>query len=119
VGGGLLLVGHGAQGNVPDWPWVKPEKAVAAAKTIYSVLVGLPKAGKTARPREWEEIEWKVRSLFWHKADLARRIEDWKSLIRAEFLEEVDYLDMPMYLESFAARAKEQRDFVLKLIGVR
>jgi hypothetical protein len=116
VVGGLVPTGHSAWGNVPDWPWIDPEKAVRAARSIWWILRALPEAN-SAPVKEWEEIDWKVRSVFWTKAPLEKRVEAWKILIANDF-EDVTYTgpsDVPAARRlDFETEAERQRYCVLK-----
>jgi len=127
--GEAVLQGHSAAGHWPDWPYMDVEKATNAAESIYRILVffrsriGYTKCSWFICAMEWSEIERRVRSLFEYEGTEDERSGNWKVAIWQDFYEWVDYRkaegvpEARLYL--FALRAEEQRDFILKLYGVR
>jgi RHS repeat-associated protein len=127
--GEASLTGHGPAGHWPDWPYMDVEKATSAAESIYRILVsfrnriGYTKCSWFICAMDWSEIEPRVRSLFEYEGTEDERSGNWKLAIWQDFYEWVDYRKaegVPQgWLNLFALRVEEQRDFILNLYGVR
>jgi RHS repeat-associated protein len=127
--GELVETGHSAAGHWPDWPYMDVQKATSAAESIYRILVasrnrmGYTKCSWFICAMDWSEIEPRVRSLFEYEGTEDERSGNWKLAIWQDFYEWVDYRKAEgvpeAWVRLFQLRAEEQRNFVLKLYGLR
>jgi RHS repeat-associated protein len=137
AGGRILARGHSAAGHTPDWPFRDVGKAMEAAESIYKFLRDFAQrhgydryAAYFGGVKTWLEIAPKLQRLFnLDNPDLEARVSLWERAIPkhldpidavyARYDKDVDPRIHPEWVGAFQRWVKEQRNYVMKLYGVR
>jgi RHS repeat-associated protein len=135
--GELAETGHSAAGHTPDWPFKDVGKAMEAAESIYNFLRDFAQrhgydryAAYFGGVKTWPEIAPKLQRLFnLDNPDLEARVSLWKRAIPkhldpidavyARYDKDVDPRIHPEWVGAFQRWVEEQRNYVMKLYGVR